>query len=209
VLEPLRRKYGIEAIMCASLQAISGAGYPGVASMDIVDNVVPHISGEEEKMEWESRKILGDVNDDGTEQLAQFGITAHCNRVGVTDGHTITASIKFTEKPASVEEVVQYLSEWVPDVYAEKDKMHSLPDRALRIREEPARPQPRFDRMAGGGYTTSVGRIRECSLLDMKLTLVTHNTILGAAGGSILNAEYCHAIGLLQKQAPSKTKTYR
>eukprot|EP00743_Colponemidia_sp_Colp-15_P005720 GILK01006150.1.p1 GENE.GILK01006150.1~~GILK01006150.1.p1 ORF type:complete len:204 (-),score=41.74 GILK01006150.1:91-678(-) len=194
------------------MQAISGAGYPGVASLDIIDNVVPYISGEEPKMELEPLKMLGKVTKTSKGQFtidpAQLLITAHCNRVAVTDGHTICLSLKLN-RPASLDQIKEVLRQ---PVDSELSCLPSSPDRFILVHEDNKvdRPQPKLDRAEGHGMTTVVGRIRECPLLDVKFTLLTHNTIVGAAGGSILNAElaYHHdVLKLRQTDSEKKNKT--
>lgn len=198
VLTPIHNLFGIKKVFVTSMQAISGSGYPGVPSMDIVDNVVPYIGNEEEKMQWESQKIMGNVGDDGIVKYADFQVSAHCNRVAVTDGHTVCLSIELENKNVSVEMIKSALKNYQPEeLYQYADVMPYLPTNPIRVREEENRPQPRFDRMEGGGFTTCVGRVRPCPLFDVKLHLTSHNTIIGAAGGSILNAEYARAVGLL------------
>lgn len=184
-LKALQDAFGLESVFAVSLQALSGAGYPGVASMDILDNVIPYISGEEEKVEWEPRKMLGSVDPDGL-KLAEFGISAHTNRVAVTDGHTVCLSIKLG-KHASPEEAVGVLRAYQgPEA---SRGLPSAPSPVIVVRSEPNRPQPRLDRMTGEGMTTVVGRVRTDPLFDLKMVVVSHNTIRGAAGGSIFNAE--------------------
>eukprot|EP00494_Astrolonche_serrata_P000935 UN00941 len=146
-LAPLHRKYGIKKLFCTSLRAVSGAGYPGVPSMDILDNVVTLISGEEEKMQWEASKIFGEVQKDGTVKFADFAVSAHCNRVGVTDGHTVCVSVELQNEPKDILEVEECIKNYLPEeLYQYKSLMPSLPERPIRYREEPNRPQPRFDR---------------------------------------------------------------
>jgi aspartate-semialdehyde dehydrogenase len=187
---PLDAAFGIETIVVATLQAVSGAGYPGVASVDILDNVIPHIGGEEEKIESESCKILGAPG-----KPARFAVSAHCHRVHVSDGHTLAASIK-TARKASPEEAVRVLAEFRSSLVSLG--LPSLPERPIVVREEADRPQPRFDRGAGEGMTVSVGRVRRCPVLDLRLVALVHNTIRGAAGGALLNAELMRARGLLR-----------
>jgi len=186
---PLEAAFGIRTIVVATLQAVSGAGYPGVASVDILDNVIPHIAGEEEKIEAESRKILG-----GLRRRASFTVSAHCHRVHVSDGHTLAASFGLRKK-ATPEAARRALREFVSPLAGLG--LPSLPRRPLVVRDEADRPQPRRDREAGGGMVVTVGRIRRCPVLDLRLVALVHNTIRGAAGVAILNAELLRARGLL------------
>jgi aspartate-semialdehyde dehydrogenase len=197
VLKPLADAFGLERIFVVTLQAISGAGYPGVASMDIHGNVVPFISGEEEKMEAEPQKLLGKW--DGVRFVeAGLGISAHCNRVPVLDGHLECVSLGL-KKIASLEEVREALR-----TFEVNDELASLPT-ALRhpvvVVDEENRPQPRRDVETGEGMAAVVGRIRECPLHDVKLTLLSHNLVRGAAGGALLNAELLAARGFLKDRS--------
>lgn len=189
-LHPIQAAFGIDQVVVATLQAVSGAGYPGVPALDILDNVIPHIGGEEEKIESESRKILG-----ASGKPARLDISAHCHRVHVSDGHTLSASIK-TTRQASPEEASRALAEFRSTLVSLG--LPSLPERPIVVREEADRPQPRFDRTAGEGMTVSVGRVRRCPVLDLRLVALVHNTIRGAAGGALLNAELMRARGLLR-----------
>jgi len=193
VLQALQAAFGVHRALAISLQAISGAGYPGVASLDIQDNVIPHIDGEEAKVEWEPRKILGRF--DGEQiNLADIVISAHTNRVGVSDGHLVCASLEF-QNPVSSEEVQQVLDAYqAPEVSRD---LPSAPHPVILVRREPDRPQPRLDRWAGNGMTTVVGRVRPDPLLHIKLVVLSHNTVRGAAGGSIYNAELLARMGFL------------
>jgi aspartate-semialdehyde dehydrogenase len=194
VLKPLADAFGLEKIFVVTLQAISGAGYPGVPSMDIQGNVVPFISGEEEKMEAEPQKLLGKW--DGARFVdAGLGLSAHCNRVPVVDGHLECVSVGL-KKIASLDEVREALRSFEVDA-----ELASLPT-ALRnpvvVLEEENRPQPRRDVNAGHGMAAVVGRVRECPLLDVKLTLLSHNLVRGAAGAALLNAELLAARDFLK-----------
>jgi aspartate-semialdehyde dehydrogenase len=196
VLKPLADAFGLEKIFVVTLQAISGAGYPGVASMDIQGNVIPFISGEEEKMEAEPQKLLGEW--DGSRFVdAGLGLSAHCNRVPVVDGHLECVSLGL-KKIASLDEVREALR-----TFAVNDELASLPT-AVRhpivVLDEENRPQPRRDLHAGNGMAAVVGRIRECPLLDVKLTLLSHNLIRGAAGAALLNAELLASRGFLKER---------
>jgi aspartate-semialdehyde dehydrogenase len=192
-LKPLHDAFGIRALHVATLQAVSGAGYPGVPSLDIVDNVVPYIGGEEEKLESEPRKMLGTFRD-GRIVEAPFTISAQCNRVPVRDGHTECVSVAFEQRP-DVDTLIAALASFRGP--PEAAELPSTPELPIHVRSEPDRPQPILDRDAGGGYTVSVGRIRPCPLLDVKFVVLGHNTLRGAAGGAIHNAELLAAKGWL------------
>ncbi|KAI5196866.1 aspartate-semialdehyde dehydrogenase [Aureobasidium subglaciale] len=191
----LQAKFGpINQVSVVTMQAVSGAGYPGVSSMDIIDNVVPFISGEEDKLETEAQKILGQVNSDvtGFSDQSDLRISAACNRVPVLDGHTACVSLRFERRPApSAEEVKQAMRDYVSD--AQKLGCPSAPEKAIVVMDEPDRPQPRLDRETDRGYAVSVGRVREdeSGIFDIKFVALSHNTVIGAAGSSILNAEAC------------------
>ena len=198
----LQAKFGpVEDVEIFTEQAVSGAGYPGVSSMDIFDNVVPFISGEEDKLETEAQKILGSLNADATAFDEQKGLTvgATCTRVGVTDGHMAFVSLRFQKRPGpSAEEAKQALREYVAD--AQKLGCPSAPEQAIVVFEEPDRPQPRLDRDISGGYAVSVGRVREGAKgghFDLRFACLSHNTVIGAAGSSILNAEAAIIKGLI------------
>ncbi len=192
-LKPLDDAFGVEAVFVSTMQAISGAGYPGLASLDILDNVIPFINGEEEKIQIETNLLLGKMLN-GKRVNAQIQVSAHANRVPVFDGHTIALSIKFHHKP-SVEDAIHVLENFRGP--AEVRQMPTAPERPILVRQEPDRPQPRRDRDAGNGMSISVGRIRPCNLFDLRMVSVVHNTVRGAAGGSVLNAELLYAKGLL------------
>ncbi len=198
VLKPLADAFGIEAVSVVTLQAISGAGYPGVPAADILDNIVPHIEGEENKIEDEPRKILGTLVGHSI-RLAPVTISAQCNRVPVLEGHLESVSIKLQKKgtPEEVSDVLQSFS-------AEPQRLGlpSAPVRPILVREECDRPQPQFDCYAGEGMAVVVGRIRPCPVLDIRLTLLVHNLVRGAAGAAILNAELLAVKGHLEKLGP-------
>jgi aspartate-semialdehyde dehydrogenase len=191
-LAPLTQ-YGIQKIVVATLQAVSGAGYPGVASMDIVANVVPFIGAEEEKMQQETQKILGTLSN-GTIVPLPARVSAHCNRVAVTDGHVVTTSIEFSKKPSVAD--VQAAIENFQSVPQHR-KLPSAPLKPLTYLPQADRPQPRRDAMRENGMGVTVGRIRECPVLDIKLVACGHNTIRGAAGAAVLNAELMASEGFL------------
>jgi len=176
-----------------TMQAISGAGYPGVAAWDILGNVVPYIAKGEEKMEAETRKLLGSLNGSQVKD-ADFAMSAQCNRVPVEDGHTESVSVKF-RKSASKEELIQAFADF-PSKISGLD-LPSAPKMPVFYDAAPDRPQPRLDIMRGRGMTASVGRLRPCSVLDWKFTVLSHNTIRGAAGAAILNAELLKVKGYL------------
>lgn len=197
VLKPLADAFALEKIFVVTMQAVSGAGYPGVPSMEIQGNVVPFISGEEEKMETEPQKLLGRW--DGSRFVnAGIGITAHCNRVGVLDGHTECVSIGL-KKIASLREVRQALRNF--EVDAQIAALPSAVKNPIVVLDEENRPQPRRDVNAGAGMAAVVGRVRECPLLDVKLTLLSHNLVRGAAGAAVLNAELLAQRGFLKSRA--------
>lgn len=192
-LKALDEAFGLKRALVVSLQAISGAGYPGVASLDIVDNVVPYIPGEEEKVEWEPRKMLGQYRD-GRVQLAPLQISAHTNRVAVSDGHIVCASVELSQ-PVDPSRAAQVLSSYQgPEISRD---LPSAPSPAIVVRAEPDRPQPRLDRGTGNGMTTVVGRLRPDPLFHLKFVVLSHNTLRGAAGGSILNAELLVKMGMV------------
>jgi aspartate-semialdehyde dehydrogenase len=195
-LKPLEERFGIEAIFVSTMQAISGAGYPGVPSMDILGNVVPYIKSEEEKMEAETLKLLGRHAGHIVEPLGAK-MSAHCNRVPVEDGHTESVSIKFRSK-ASREDVLAAWREFTP--LAGQD-LPTAPAQPVEFLSADDRPQPRLDRMRGAGMAASVGRLRPCGLLDWKFTVLSHNTIRGAAGAALLNAELLVRLGKLEPAA--------
>ena len=184
-LKPLDIAFGVRKVFMVSMQAISGAGYPGVAAMDILGNVIPYIPGEEEKFQQELQKLLGRVDDRGLSE-ADLVVSAHANRVPVLDGHTVSLSVGFERAPTP-EAALEVLTHYHPPEVCRR--LPSSPERVLHVRTEPDRPQPRRDRDAGAGMVISVGRVRACPLLDLRLTTVTHNTLRGAASGAVLNAE--------------------
>jgi aspartate-semialdehyde dehydrogenase len=193
VLAPLRQ-FGLRAVNVTTLQAVSGAGYPGVPSMDIIGNVVPFIGGEEEKMESETQKILGSFAEDAvTPHLVV--VSAHTTRVPVIDGHTLMASIKLDDGP-SIDEVREALSTWRGR--PQELGLPSAPPNPIVCLSQPDRPQPRRDALRDGGMTVSVGRIRPCPVLGTKLAALGHNTIRGAAGAAVLNAELMVADGWVE-----------
>ena len=203
VLKPLADAFGLERMFVVTMQAISGAGYPGVPSLDILGNVVPFISGEEEKMEEEPQKLLGKW--DGSRFVeAGLGISAHCNRVPVENGHLECVSLSL-KKIATLSEVREALRS-----FAVSDELAALPT-AVRnpviVLDEDNRPQPRRDVEAGHGMAAAVGRVRECPLLDVKLTLLSHNLLRGAAGAALLNAELLASRGFISRTRVASGET--
>ncbi|HUW39720.1 MAG TPA: aspartate-semialdehyde dehydrogenase [Rectinemataceae bacterium] len=192
-LGPLHRSFGLESALVVSMQALSGAGYPGVPSLDAVANVIPYIGGEEEKVETEARKILGTF--DGRQVvMAPFTVSASCNRVPVVDGHTISASLRLSGSP-DPEAVSRAIEGFKPDT--EGMSLPTAPRRFVQVRTEKDRPQPRRDADEDGGMRIQVGRVRSCPIMGVKMTILGHNTERGAAGASVLNAELALASGLL------------
>jgi aspartate-semialdehyde dehydrogenase len=187
------KQFGIRRVVATTMQAISGAGYPGVASMDIMANVIPYIGGEEEKMQQETQKILGDFRGDRVEPLAAK-VSAHCNRVPVVDGHTVTVSVEFANKP-SIEELIAAVRNFrgAP----QERRLPSAPPQPVHYMEEENRPQPRRDACRDRGMAGFVGRLRPCPVFDYKFIALAHNTIRGAAGAAVLNAELMSAEGYL------------
>jgi len=192
-LAPLHRAFTLEAVMAVTMQAVSGAGYPGVASLDILGNVIPYIKNEEEKMEEETQKLLGVLKGAQVEP-APFAMSAQCNRVAVEDGHTESVAVRFKKK-ATAEEIIAAWDDFRGE--PQQLRLPSAPDRPVVYLTAPDRPQPRFDVDLGAGMTTAVGRLRKCNVLDWKFTVLSHNTIRGAAGAALLNAEWLKAKGYL------------
>jgi aspartate-semialdehyde dehydrogenase len=191
-LKPLEAAFGIDSMFVSTMQAVSGAGYPGVASLDILGNVIPYIKNEEEKLQEEVGKLLGRLAGDHI-QMLDAKVSAHCNRVAVEDGHTECVSIKLKQK-ASREDVLKAWSEFAP---LRASGLPSAPDQPVEFDASVDRPQPRLDKMRGRGMASTVGRLRECSLLDWKFVVLSHNTIRGAAGAAVLNAEVLARLGKL------------
>jgi len=191
-LKPLMR-FGLRKVIVSTMQALSGAGYPGVASLDIIDNVIPYISGEEEKLERETRKILGTLKG-GRVQPADITISASCNRVNVKDGHLEVVFVELEEKP-SIEEIKEAFRNFSGE--PQRLKLPTAPERPIVVREEIDRPQPRYDRDEYGGMSVVVGRIREDPVMTVKYLCLGHNTIRGAAGAGVLSAELMAARGII------------
>jgi aspartate-semialdehyde dehydrogenase len=195
-LAPLHRAFGLRRLVVATLQAISGAGLDGPRALDLLDNVIPHVPGEEPKLEHEVARILGRL-DAGGVVPAPVVVSAHCHRVGVLDGHLEAASIELS-RPVSPEEAIESLR-----AFRGATEALDLPSGVrplLVVRDEPDRPQPRLDRDTGGGMAVVIGRVRPCPALGLKLELLSHNTVRGAAGGTLLNAELLAARGLLSRR---------
>lgn len=192
-LAPLHAAFGVEACVATTLQALSGAGYPGVASLDILDNVLPFIGGEEEKIETETVKILGRFSESRIEP-SSMAVSAQCHRVNVVDGHMAAMRVKFARKP-TLDNLREALTSFrsLPQELG----LHSAPAMPIVVRDEENRPQPRLDRDAGKGMTITVGRIKPDAVLDYRFVVLSHNTIRGAAGAAILNAELLVALGHL------------
>lgn len=208
-LKVLDDAFGVKKVFAVSLQALSGAGYPGVSSLDIIDNIIPNVAngGEEEKVEWEPRKMLGKYIETleppssaaGTPsragiQFADITFSVHTNRVAVIDGHTVCASVQLAN-PVEPEVAIQALRDYAAPLSARN--LPSTPQPIISVREEADRPQPRLDRYTGKGMTTVIGRVRRDPILDLKFVVLSHNTIRGAAGASIYNAELLVNEGLL------------
>jgi aspartate-semialdehyde dehydrogenase len=192
-LAPLHRRFELETVMAVTMQAVSGAGYPGVASLDILGNVIPYIAKEEEKMEEETQKLLGTLNGAGIVP-APFAMSAQCNRVAVEDGHTESVSIRLKKK-AQPEEIIAAWNEFRAE--PQQLSLPSAPAQPVIYLSAVDRPQPRLDVDSGDGMATTVGRLRKCNVLDWKFTVLSHNTIRGAAGAALLNAELLKAKGYL------------
>ena len=199
-LKPIEERFGIETIFVTTMQAVSGAGYPGVASMDILDNVVPYIGSEEEKMEAETLKLLGNLKGDSVAPL-HAKVTAHCNRVPVIDGHTECVSIKLGNKlsrPVTQQDILAAWADFKPLAGFDLPFAPAQPVEWSALND---RPQPRLDRNRGNGMAVTVGRLRPCNVLDWKFVLLSHNTVRGAAGATILNAEMLASLGKLEPAA--------
>lgn len=196
VVAPLDRAFGVRRAVVTTLQAVSGAGLGGPRAIELLDNVVPHIPGEEEKIESELQKILGRCGE-GSLLPAEILVSAHCHRVPTLDGHLEAVSLEL-RRPASPDEVAAVL-----EGFTAPEEVEGLPSSRrplIRVRQEADRPQPRLDRDCGEGMSVVVGRIRHCPVLGCKLELLSHNTVRGAAGGALLNAELVAARGLLRRR---------
>ncbi len=185
--------YQIEALIVTTLQAVSGAGFPGPASLQMIDNVIPYIKDEEKKSEQEPLRILGKLQDGRIIPENTLKISAHCNRVPVLDGHMACVSMKFNGRKPSMEEIIKIWRNFVGE--PQRLELPSAPPNAIIYREEVDRPQPRMDRDAGKGMAVTVGRLRECNVFDYRFVALSHNTVRGAAGGAILTAEFLKSKG--------------
>jgi aspartate-semialdehyde dehydrogenase len=194
-LAPLHEAFGVRQVFAVTMQAVSGAGYPGVPSLDILGNVIPYIGEEEPKIEREMPKMLGCM-EGGALVPAPMRVSAHANRVPVEHGHTVCMSVRFEQSP-SPEDALRVLAEWRGDPVVRG--LPSAPERVLLVTDAPDRPQPRRDVGTGGGMTVVVGRVRSDPQLDLRLVALGHNTIRGAAGGSVLNAELLVATGVISR----------
>ncbi len=193
-LAPLHHRFGVEKVFVATMQAVSGAGYPGLPSLDILGNVIPYIAGEEPKLEAETRKLLGSLS--GASVVpADLAVSAHCNRVPVEDGHTESVSIKLS-KSAQAEEIIAAWNDF--RCLPQKLKLPTAPEQPVIYDAAPDRPQPRLDRDRGRGMSAVVGRLRPCNVFDWKFTVLSHNTIRGAAGAAVLNGELLKAQGYIR-----------
>ncbi len=195
-LAPLHARFKVVAVTATTMQAISGAGYPGVASLDITDNVLPFIADEEEKIEQETVKLLGRINGEGIED-ALILTSAQCHRVNVSDGHMVAVRVRFAQQPG-LDEIRDALGSFFSE--PQRLGLHSAPERPIIVRDETDRPQPRLDRDAGRGMSITVGRIARDRVFDCRFVALGHNTIRGAAGAAILNAEMLVAQGRLAQR---------
>jgi aspartate-semialdehyde dehydrogenase len=180
-LAPLHQTFGVEKVFVTTMQAVSGAGYPGVASLDILGNVIPFIGGEEEKIERETRKLLGEYAN-GVAREARFLVSVHANRVPVEDGHTESVSVGLS-RPATPANAERVITAFRPPALVAG--LPSTPEHPVEVERRPDRPQPIRDRDRGDGMTVTIGRMRTCPLLDLRFTVLSHNGIRGAAGGAI------------------------
>jgi aspartate-semialdehyde dehydrogenase len=204
-LKPIEERFGIEQILVTTMQAVSGAGYPGVPSMDILGNVVPYIGSEEEKMEAETLKLLGRLEGHSVVPLAAK-VSAHCNRVAVEDGHTESVSIKLGKRLGRAVRQEDILAAWAEFNPLAGQGLPTAPDQPVEWAPQSDRPQPRLDRNRGRGMAVTVGRLRPCNVLDWKFTVLSHNTIRGAAGAAILNAELLASLGKLEPVSETLTQ---
>ncbi len=193
-LAPLHKEFGVKSVVATTMQALSGADYPGVASLAISDNVLPFIQGEEEKIEQETLKILGNFESDNIQDAA-MDVSAQCHRVNVSDGHLAAVRVKLV-RSATIDEVSEALASF--KALPQELKLHSAPERPIIVRNEPDRPQPRQDRDAGAGMSVTVGRLFPDNVMDYRFVALSHNTVRGAAGAAILNAELLIATGIMK-----------
>jgi aspartate-semialdehyde dehydrogenase len=192
----IKAGYPIDKMIVATMQAVSGAGYPGPASIDLIDNVMPTLAVEEDKSEVEPAKILGRIENGKIVSDTGIRISAHCNRVPVSDGHVACVSLQFAHKKPGMAEAVSIWRNFTS--LPQELKLPSAPVPPIIYRDEPDRPQPRMDRDAGNGMAVTVGRLRPCNVFDIRFVGLHHNTIRGAAGGAILTAELLVAKGLIK-----------
>jgi len=192
----LKAGYKIDKMIVTTLQALSGATYPGPAAIDLVDNIIPYISGEEEKSEVEPRKIFGKIRNGKIVSDENIKISAHCTRVPLTDGHTACCSIQFAGKTPEMSEIIDLWQNF--RALPQELKLPSAPDPVMIYRNEIDRPQPQKDRDAGNGQAITVGRLRKCNVFDYRFVGLHHNTVRGAAGGAILTAELLKARGFVK-----------
>jgi len=200
VLAPLHKAFGVEKVVVTTLQALSGAGLHGPTMEEMTDNVLPHIGGEEEKIEEELPKILGTLDGDRPIRPAGIAVATHCNRVATIDGHLETVSVQFS-RSATPQEAGEVLRSFRGEI--EGLGLPTAPSRPILVTSEPDRPQPRLDRETGDGMTVVVGRIRRCPVFDLRLTLLSHNVERGAAGAALMNAELMARRGLLGREVPA------
>jgi len=194
-LAPLHQEFGVESMIATTMQALSGAGYPGVASLAISDNVLPFIQNEEEKIEEETLKILGKLNGESIKDAA-MAVSAQCNRVNVSDGHMAAVRVKLGRETTATE-IAEALASFT--ARPQELRLHSAPSQPIIVRDEEDRPQPRLDRDAGDGMSVTIGRLQKDAVLDYRFVALSHNTIRGAAGAAILNAELLIADGYLKQ----------
>lgn len=197
-LRPIFDVYGIDLMVMTSMQAVSGAGYPGVPSLDILGNVIPYIGGEESKIEAEPLKLLGKLNSENKVEPAEFDIQVTATRVPVLEGHVLSVTLKLSNPPSDVEEVADVIRNWknpIADL-----ELPTAPAQALKLYDEASYPQPRLHAYAGNGLQTAVGRLRKAKVFDISFVTMAHNTIRGAAGGAILNAELLVNKGYLKNK---------
>jgi aspartate-semialdehyde dehydrogenase len=192
----LQAGYEVKRMVVTTMQAVSGAGYPGVPSLDMIDNIVPFRGGEEEKSEKEPLKILGHIEGGAIINAPAPLISATCNRVPVTDGHTAAVSLEFGAKKPSLDDIKQVWRNF--RALPQELKLPMAPPEPIIVREEDNRPQPRLDRGAGKGMAVTIGRLRPCPVFDVRFTGLSHNTLRGAAGGGVENAELLYSKGYIK-----------
>ncbi len=193
-LAPLHETFGVQRVVTTSFQAISGAGTPGPPAGSLLDNVLPFIKGEEEKLAEEPQKILGSVRE-GVLSEAEFAVSASCTRVSVSDGHLLSVSVSLTGGPSPEQVTAALRGFQAPEVAR---NLPTSPEQVIQVMSQEDRPQPRLDRDLGRGMTVTVGRVRRCEVLDVKFFVLAHNLVRGAAGAALLNAELCRAAGVTE-----------